>query len=280
MSLTLGIDRPSFLVDSKQRLAGSIENFTYRIDIDDKGDESYDQVAVVSVTIPKTYYSLSTDSILRVIENSVPRDIVVPKGDYNTNSLQHVLLAKLNIAPATITYTMTYPDPITEANTKKFTWTHDQAYAVSFETIGDNRLHHILGFYENIAYSFADVSGTQTLVSYRAVNMEHTKYILLKSDISHNTGNLDSDTEILCRIPVMSGDSPIHYRLINLEDEVKTLAAPNNNQFRFCLYDDEGRLLDLNENDWSFTMFLSKYNYHDEVNIKHIKLTQIEKLNM
>jgi hypothetical protein len=72
----------------------------------------------------------------------------------------------------------------------------------------------------------------------------------------------------------------IHYRLIQLEDEIKTLVTSKSNTYRFSLYDDDNRLLDLNGNNWSMTLFVSRFNYHDEIDIKHIKVQNIEKLNI
>lgn len=301
MTITLGFDKPSFIIDSAKRDAGTIENFQYTVQID-RADEPYNQIAVVSATIPKSYYDLSVNAILRVTETygtdpsgnplSVVRDLPIPRGDYNVNNLRAVVLEALNDPtagtitgdtpnPSPPTYTMSYPNCSFEPDTKRFTWTHDKSYPVSFETIGISRIHNLLGFTKLVKNNFEDVGGVQKLTSTRVINLEHTKYIIVKSDISHNTGNKNSDPEVLVRIPVNDTDlSVVHYRLINLEDEIKTLVNHASNKYTFTLYDDDDRILDLNGNEWTMTLFISRYNNHDEVHKNYIKLETIEKINV
>mgnify|MGYP003670663946 FL=1 len=281
MTITIGLDKPSFLVNSANRISGTNESFNHIIDLDDTGN-IYDQIAVTSVTIPKSYYNLSFDSILVLSENGSIRNIPFSKGDYNINNLKALVVSKLNAAsPTGYTYTMTSPDPLTEVDTRKFTFGCNAplSIVITLNAINNTRLHHFLGFIEGVPNTFVNVGGNLTLVSPRTYNFEHTKYIVVKSNISHNSGNLDNDTEVLVRIPITNPNQRIiHYRLISLEDEIKTLYDPHKNEFRFSLYDDEDRLLDLNGDEWSMTLFVARHNYHDEISINHIKVENIEKL--
>lgn len=279
--ITIGIDKPSFLVNSTKRISGTNEIFNYRLDLNDTG-HSYDQVALTSVTIPKSYYNLSYDSLLVLTENGVDINIPFARGDYNIQNLMHLTIQYLNNASlGGYTYTMTLPDPTIEIDTRKFTFTTNAPVGIpiTLTASADTRLHHFLGFVEGNVNTFVDVAGTLTLESPRIYDLEHTKFIIIKSDIGHNTGNLDSDTEVLARIPITNPSHKIiHYRLISLEDEIKTLYDPDKNVFSFGLYDDEDRLLNLNGADWSLTLFVARHNYHDEVSINHIKIENIEKL--
>ena len=280
MTITIGKDKPSFLINSFDRISGTNENFFHKIDLDDSG-ENYDVCAVTSVTIPKSYYNLSFDSTLQLNEDGSNVNIPFEKGDYNINSLKAIVVQKLNTAsPNNYTYTMSSPNPLTEVDSRKFTFTCNAPIGsiISLDAIGNTRLHHFLGFEEGQVNTFVDVGGILTLQSVRTYNFEHTKYIVIKSNISHNSGNLDSDTEVLVRVPVINNNKIIHYRLISLEDEIKSLYDPNKNVFSFGLYDDENRLLNLNGDEWSMTLFVSKHNYHDEIEINHIKIENIEKL--
>jgi hypothetical protein len=285
MVVTLGQDKPSFVVDSRIKDSGSIENFSYTIAIDGI-DEEYTQCAVTSCTIPKSYYDLATDSPLRVNEDGSTRVINIPKGNYSVNSIQNVLLKLLN-APALLDpnkpiYQMSYPDCRLDNDIGKFTWTvnKDTGFLITWEIIGDNRLHDILGFDKDITGTTIIYFSNGELISENRINLEHTKYIVVKSDMVHNEGAKDRDTAILCRIPIDDTDKTvIHYRLLELEDELKSLVNPNNNKYSFSLYDDDNRLLDLNGNNWSMTIFFSRYNYHDELNIKYLKMKTIESLN-
>ena len=299
MAITLGIDKPSFVVDSRDRQDGDIENFSFVINITENDTSGeFNQVAITSCTIPKSYYDLAVDSELRITEDGVTRGIIIPKGNYGINSIQNVLLKLLN-APALVDnnkaiYQMRYPDCRLDNDVGRFTWgvnkdTGDPTsvppvvgpFPITWEIVGDNRLHDILGFDK-------DISGTTTipfvngqLTSKNVINLEHTKYISIRSNICHNEGARDGDPDILARIPIDDTDKTvIHYRLIQLEDEIKTLVTSKSNTYRFSLYDDDNRLLDLNGNNWSMTLFVSRYNYHSEIDIKHIKVQNLEKLNI
>jgi hypothetical protein len=280
MTITIGLDKPSFLINSSNRVSGTNESFDYIIDLDDTGN-SYDQVAVTSVTIPKSYYNLSFDSILELSEDGFSVDIPFERGDYNLTSLKLIVVQKLNFySPGNYTYTMTSPDPLTEVDSRKFTYTCSAPVTstITLNASENTRLHHFLGFIEGVPNTFVN-AGILKLTSVRTYNFEHTKYIVIKSNISHNAGNLDSDTEILVRVPITNPNQKIiHYRLISLEDEIKTLYDPNKNIFHFALYDDENRLLDLNGDEWAMTLFVARHNYHDEIEINHIKVENIEKL--
>lgn len=290
MTVTLGLAKPSFVIDSKERDTGQIENFTYTIDIS-IDDDNFTQCAVTSVTIPKTYYDLSVDSILSVFEGFDSRDIEIPAGNYNVHSIQNVLLKLLNEPaiddPSKPIYQMFYPDCNLENDTKRFTWTVNKdvdVLPISWSIVGDNRLHDILGFDKDISGTtviefFNNSLSIGELTSQNTINLEHTKYIVIKSDMVHNEGAKDLDTAILCRIPIDDTDKTvIHYRLLELEDELKSLVNSKRNQYRFSLYDDDNRLLNLNGNQWSMTLFFSKYNYHDEMSIKYMKMKTIESI--
>jgi hypothetical protein len=280
MTITIGLDKPSFLINSSDRVSGTNESFDYIIDLDDTGN-SYDQVAVTSVTIPKSYYNLSFDSILVLSEDGLSVDIPFERGDYNLTSLKLIVVQKLNFySRKGFTYTMTSPDPLTEVDSRKFTFTCSGPVTsiVTLNASENTRLHHFLGFIEGVPNTFVN-DGVLKLTSVRTYNFEHTKYIVIKSNISHNAGNLDSDTEILVRVPIVNPNQRIiHYRLISLEDEIKTLYDPNKNIFHFALYDDENRPLNLNGDEWAMTLFVARHNYHDEIEINHIKVENIEKL--
>lgn len=290
MTVTLGIDKPSFVVDSRDRQDGDIENFSYVLSITDNDTSGeFNQVAITSCTIPKSYYDLAVDSELRVDEDGIPRVIVVPKGNYGIDSIQNVLLKLLN-EPATADpinkpiYQMRYPDCRLDNDVGKFTWTVNKdtsVFPITWEIIGDNRLHDILGFDKDVSGTTIILFENSQLTSKNVINLEHTKYIQIRSNICHNEGSRDGDPDILARIPIDDTDKTvIHYRLIQLEDEIKTLVTSKSNAYRFSLYDDDNRLIDLNGNNWSMTLFISRFNYHDEIDIKHIKVQNIEKLNI
>ena len=281
MAITIGLDKPSFLVNSANRISGTNESFNHIIDLDDTG-KIFNQVAVTSVTIPKSYYNLALESTLMLTEGGTPIPIIFEKGDYNINSLKALVVSRLTAASlGGFTYTMDSPDPLIEVDTRKFTFSTNAPLStvITLNALGNTRLHHFLGFIEGVPNTFVNVGGNLTLISPRTYNFEHTKYIVVKSNISHNSGNLDNDTEVLVRIPITNPNQRIiHYRLISLEDEIKTLYDAHANEFRFSLYDDEGRLLDLNGDEWSLTLFVARHNYHDELAINHIKILNLEKL--
>jgi len=286
MSLSLGIDKPSFLVHSDSRESGTHEDFFYKLNIKNRDDnENYNQCAIVSAVIPKTFYTLRTDSTLTITELGTPRTVTIPKGNYNIRNFISVFQNKMNYpSPNGWIYSLNYPDRLIQTDTRKFTIVVNNNYFltvlqnVTLRVNNDTNLHHMLGLDFDTDYVFNSV--VIPLSSVRPVDFQHTKFIVIKSDLANNHGNEDGDIQVLCKIPCdnVPDGGLIRYNLVNLEDESKALVGVKNELHRFTLYDDHNEVLDLNDNDWFMNLFMYRHNFHDELSIHNIRLMNLEKL--
>ena len=72
-------------VNSRDRIAGSDENFTYNIQFPE--GEEFTHVVLLNALIPKSYYLIQTntslDNVFTLRENGVSVTVTVPVGNYS-----------------------------------------------------------------------------------------------------------------------------------------------------------------------------------------------------
>lgn len=272
--MSVGFNRPTYIISSKTRQEGTVNSFTHVVNIGD--NSQYDSVGIISSTIPKTYYncnSLNNNNVFTLVENAVDIPIVIPVGDYNTNNLPIVLGSLLTSASANgITYGVSYPDELIEAQTHKLSFTKSGALTTSLKFNLNQDCANLLGFSQD-DYTF---SGS-LLTSVNSIDLNFTQYIIIKSNISFNEGTTNSDNDILCQIPTdnsVAFSNNILYNMISLDDASKKLSNKNSKLFNFSITDDDNELLDLNGHDWSFTIMLWEHNTHDELYIQKERTSQ------
>ena len=134
-----------------------------------------------------------------------------------------------------------------------------------------HQTHDLLGFEDEstVLYSAGGI-----ITSPNVANFERTSYITIKSSICHNNGNDNSDSQILCRIPVkptVFGEL-IVYDLSQIEDGSKHIANNKSNVYSFGIYDDHDSLLFLNGRDWFFSLMVYEYNKLAKLEIEEIEL--------
>lgn len=294
MSVSVGRDKPTFIINSfdrKNRPTTTSSDFFYKINISKQHD--FDTVAISSIQIPKTFYTLQQgvvggdafyDNQFQLRESGGTVTITVPEGNYNIFNFPRVLKELLDAnSPGGYEYIVTYPDRLTETDTGKFTFTvRNNAGDQPDFHMYDNRIREMMGL------RCYDINGnpdwcaftSDTLTSEFQVNMQWTNYITIKSNICHNAGNDNNDNAILAVIPVATvpDGSMINYTLVNLEEESKQLANAGSNEFSFSIYDDHNRLLDLRGSDWMIKLFLFKQNRYFDVAMKQMEIKQLELL--
>lgn len=302
---SVGRHRPTFVVNSKDRenSEDSSSNFFYKLPI--SSDHEFDSVAVTSIQIPKTYYTLEEgvvgnddykDNTFVLTEDGVEALITIPAGNYNIFNFPRVVADALNTASATATsggstlpsntggtgknwhYVIEYPDRLVDTDIGKFTFyvSNNSSNQPSFR-LYDNRIREMMGLDCDTACTF---SGDQLQSTYH-VNMQWTDYITVKSNIANNAGNNSQDNAILAVIPVTTvpDSSMINYRLTNLESETKELSNSGNNLFSFALYDDHNRLLNLRGQDWYVQIVLYRQNKYFDIATKSLQIQHLERLN-
>jgi len=159
MASAINFDKPSFMVDSRNRLPGpsnTIENFSSCVQL--PPNNKFNQVSISSVVIPKSYYNIIDNSV-GVSEVAAPNSFVgsfvdnqflftegtssalitVPLAFYNSINFPIVMKDLLETQSVTngnsLTYEVTYPDSTTQADTRKFTYkclNNSGALAISF----------------------------------------------------------------------------------------------------------------------------------------------------
>lgn len=324
MSNSVSFDRPSFMVDSRNRIIGannSIEDFSLCVEL--PPGNKFNQVSLSSVLIRKSYYNIvdhnvgySTvdapngyvvfmkDNEFVFTEGTDTIKITIPLAFYNEKNFPIVVKALLEAQSVAWgnnhIYEITYPNPETQADTRKWTFrclnnTSAMLIVFFFPTVvrqstsgsckanDTSRISEIMGFTNETGYGlkvFTLESGTiYSLTSELVVDFELTKYITIKSDISLDQGNSTGDNAILGVIPVngVPDGGSISYKLNQLEDESKFLANNNKNFYGFSLWDDHDEPMKLNGIDWFAKLFLYEYNPYYELAINDIRIQQLDR---
>ena len=268
----LGLECPSFIVDSRYRDSGEVSNFVHEFPV--RNNHMFNNVAMISCRIPKSYYlAQSNNGIMSfsIDENGVSRTITIAEGNYSFESFRSVLEGLLNIGGWG--YIVTFPDDATEPQTSKYTFTvsgNAGIQPIITMTTSSKRIDELLGFVDSSVNTFV----ADKLTSTYPVRFEYTSYITVRSNISRNGGASSEDTSVLARIPVgnVSPFDYIEYTMINLEDSTRVMTNTNNNAFSFGIYDDRDELINLNGHNWSCTVLLYEYNNASDLSINDLRL--------
>lgn len=282
MSLSSTIDTPTFVIDSHDSINGNNELFEIKLDI--KKNNDYNQVSLIHAGIPKSYYDIdSQNSGYTLTENGISQPANLPSGDYTIANASTILNAAFDaisslISPATPwTYSFAW-------NSFEFKWditvTEHAGRVFANGSIGylEHTINHLLGFPDDSGTVSFVSSGPTTafLKSTNVANFERTKFITIKSNIAHNDGNSNPDSQLMATIPVNNAafNDVLIYDLIQLQDGVKMLGNNKSNVYSFGIYDDHNRLLNLNGRHWFLTLFMYKHNDVSKLQIEEIKFVK------
>jgi hypothetical protein len=277
MSVSSTKDMPQFIIDSDDRITGDIEEFDVKIDL--KPNNNYDSVALVHCGIPRSFYNIDNASnSITISENGVEFSTALPAGDYTSATLPNNIKTQL--------------DEISLANNPTTPWTYSCVWdtvshkwiitvfphagrpinrATSYLRSNEQQTHDLLGLVADTDTYYN--TGNVINPPYTA-NFHRTNYITVKSNICHNDGNNNPDSQILARIPVRStpfGELLV-YDLMQMEDGSKLLANNRSNLFSFGLYDDHGRVLGLNGRGWFMTLIVYEYNKLGRLQLKELEM--------
>ena len=283
MSSAIGDLQPSFVINSDKRLNPTntnVENFEIEIPL--PAGNKFNKVSVSSVMIPKSYYNIGDrggDETFTLTEAGAPITITMPAGDYNYDNLPATLTTLLNAA-GSYTYSVTFPDISLEPDSNRLTFTVSGNGGVqptlTFQG-GANNIYRVLGFNTTDTNVFVGDS----LVSTNVCNLELTKYIIIKSNIALDSGNMSGDNAILAVIPVLQqvNGAVINYELVNLEDESKVFSNNGANRYKFSIFDDNDNELFLNGRGWGVKLFIYEYNPFYELAIQDMRVRNLDILN-
>ena len=253
-----------FYIDSHRRESGTNNNFTYRLDNIDP-DIEYDSVVVLDASIPKSNYIIDESNNIFVVSDPIPRDIILPIGNYNRVGFAKVLLGLLGEK-----YTINYDNMNRGEDSGKYHFTCTEA---SIFTFGSNRLYEIMGFNINSTNVFT-LDGLYKITSTNIVNFrpEGTFYIL--SDICQNHNN-----SILQNIISASASdyNYITFHNPNPNEYSKDFSKIRSNVYTFKITNESFQDVFLNGINVVFTLMLFKRNNIGNLIKGFIKLKSLEK---
>lgn len=250
-------------VDSDNRLSGTHSNFEYRIPLT---DENYDSVAVLSASIPKTYYLVDTGrNTFTLTENTTTHTITIPKGNYSTESFKTTLTSLLNSTGSYI-YTITFIDPedTTQASTGLYTITVSGNSSVqpiiSFPST--STLYRQFGFDKESTNTFSSDAITSTNV----VDFQLSNALYIKSDI------FQSKSTVLQEVFFDNSYdfSRIGFQNTTLPYSAKKLSTNDKQAFNFSITDTDDNILNLNGHAVNFTLVLFRRNIYPEHALKNM----------
>jgi hypothetical protein len=274
MSLFHSNNSLSVIIDSENRLSGSTSNFTINPSLPNYVS-TFDRVVLSQISIPKSFYDININcNSLTYTENGVPINITIPIGMYNVNSLASILSSSLTSNSInSYTYTITYPNAYTSANTNKFTFTcSNTSVPISF-IFSSNSLYQQMGFNNNSINTFSSGSITST----NSINISYINRLFLKSSCCNTSYN--SILQELLVVGSYPSTSYVYWEnLSNSDTYSKEFTQPNDNFFSFQLYDRYGNIVDLNGQNFVFSLHFYKKNHTDELHADSIKLDNLNKI--
>lgn len=267
-------------INSKFRTQGSDDDFYYQIEL--AKNNKYSHVAVLSISIPKSYYLISEgENTFQIIERDVDtNDIVLdetitfPIGNYSITSFLYIL--NNLFTGALSNYSAVFPNSKTEAQTGKITFSHTNPNISEFK-FQNNHLPEVMGFERDSTNGF--VLGA--LTSKNICNFQKESTLFLHSNCSDNIND-----DIL--LEMFSSGSPdlsnINFENRgNLEEHSKLITSSQNNNYRFYLTDEFDKKVDLNGVNMLITLcFYEKQNINKLIRrfIKYKTLLDKESLRI
>ncbi len=247
----MSVTNPHYVyVNSRNRIQGTDENFTYNINFPD-GLE-FTHVVCLNVLIPKSYYLIQAggvENILFLKENATTVTVSVPIGSYLLNSFRTTIGTLLTAAsPNGLTYTLTYP-ALSGADTGKWTYTQTNG-AIQSSIIVNEHFFEPLGFSSGSTNLF---TGT-TLVSTCVIKLQSEDRLLIHSNIAANPTvddvliSINSTTSINYSSIAWDNPAPEFYSHL--------LSSQRNNVYSFSLTDENGELIQLNGLNMNLTLLL------------------------
>lgn len=239
-------------INSRDRLAGTDENFTYNIQFPDELE--FTHVVCLNVLIPKSYYLIQTgefENIFQLRENNTTVTITVPIGSYLLNAFKKTIEDLLTAnSPNSLTYKLTYPN-LNGPDTGKWTYTQNNGSIVS-SIIVNEHFFEPFGFFARSTNTF---TGT-TLVSTCVIKLQSEDRLLLHSNVAANPSiddvliSINSTTSINYSSIAWECPAPEFYSHI--------LSSKNNNVYTFTLTDENGELIQLNGLNMNITLLFYK----------------------
>jgi len=232
---------------------------------------------VKQVGIPKVFPNIPTSyNTFTLIEKGVSRVITLEVGYYNKNTMIAVLPALLNSASAlngnNWIYTMSYRTALEVQNFKyTFSVSGNGGFQPSFSFTQD-QIYLQLGF-DTGTYPFV----TSSLVSDNIINFNPTSKLYIKSDLVSSSN--DSVLQEILSVDLVGFGSSIFYQNQgNLDLESKVIVGNKKDSFNILLVNENNQLVDLQGQDWSFSIIFYVRQDTQELIREDLKIKTLEKM--
>ena len=246
--MALIISKRLFYVDSHQRVSGTHSDFNFVLEFQDE----YDHAVVLQANIPKSYYIVQNGSNTFLLQEGLATVVVtIPYGNYSRLSFRAQLQTSLNnSSPNGWVYVVSIPNTSITADTGYYYFSVTGNSSQPSFILNDG-LYEQIGFDPNSMNTFT----SNTLVSKNVVKFQAEDNLYIHSDLCSN-GTDDILQEIF------GVDNPsfgnIVYQCQTVESYAKPIASNRNNVYHFYLTDEDGAPIDLNGQNFTFTLLLFK----------------------
>lgn len=236
-------------------------DFTVELKVDQLVNFKY--VVITAASIPKSYYALPQDATITVTTNVGTYTVTIDKANYNPLSLAIIMTNKF--ASVGLIVSISYPNPMTEPDTNKFTWVFPIGTTSVEISASTNYMAHMIGL--NAAGESSVQLGTQWISPFPLDYQSHNK-IVIKSNMVDNSGeNLQE---------IVSNGNPynsaISYVCPSLAAHFRNIKTLNSNVYRFYIVDEEEQLINFNNQEINFTLCIFKSTEVDRLLMEDIRL--------
>ena len=243
----------TYYINSFDRIVGDHTNFVcQKLDLN---NQPYTHCCVKQVGIPKVFPNIPSNyNKFTLKEGLVTRTITLEVGYYNKNTMIAELPALLNQASIlngnNWVYTMSYRTATQVQNFKyTFSVSGNGGSQPSF-IFTESQIYLQLGF-DVGTHAFT----SNSLVSDNIINFNPTSKLYIKSDLV-SSSNESILQEILNVDLVGFGSSIFYQNQGNLDLESKLLVGNQKDTFNIQLVNENGQYVDLQGQDWSFSIIL------------------------
>ena len=240
-----------FYIDSRNRLSGTTDDFTYKLNIPRAFNPK--QCVLLSASIPKSYYAITdvnNKNQFILSENNNNVTITIEPGNYTRKSLQQKISSKLN-STGSYTYNVYYSNTSnnlsTQPDTGKFIFEVSGNSSIQPKFIFTNGMYEQMGFSQNTTYTF----NTDLLEAPNVIKLVREDALYIHSDLVQSFDNnvlQNIYASNFFNLGVITWDNPTP------EWNMKTIGIKDNNTYRFYLSDEEGSRINLNNINMVLTL--------------------------
>jgi len=245
------------LINSKNRVSGTDEDFSYRMPINFSHME-YDAIAVTSILVPKSYYVIEEGrNTFTLYEDGTPITITIPIGNYGVRAFENTLQTILNSSTINgLTYTIQFPDSTSSPNTGKWRFVVNTNSITIKLNVGEF-VYEQLGFERNTEHTFT-VDGTDSeLYSTNVIKLQREDALVLHSDIMNSPSGDILQTIFAQQDPTFSS---IVWNATNIETNWRPIRHNASNAYRFTLTNESNQIVHLNGQNLIISIMVFRMN--------------------